>query len=90
MTFAERVLKREKIQSLGINGGCMSEFIGIEELAEILGCSRKTIQNRISTGDVPKYYKPGRRVLFDTREVDDWIRSHQVRSTKFYGGHRDD
>ncbi len=58
----------------------MSEFIGIEELAEILGCSRKTIQNRISAGDVPKYYKPGRRVLFDKSEVDSWIRKHQVKS----------
>ena len=59
----------------------MSEFIGVEELAEILGCSKKTVQNRISSGNVPTYYKPGRRVLFDKNEVEKWIKSHERRFT---------
>ena len=46
------------------------------EAAEYLGISVSTLSKRRVDGDGPKYLKLGRRVVYDTRDLDDWLDSH--------------
>ena len=45
------------------------------EAAEYLGISVSTLSKRRVDGDGPKYLKLGRRVVYDTRDLDDWLNS---------------
>lgn len=44
----------------------------IDETAEYLGCSRRTIEQRLAHGKLP-LFKNGRLVLIDLNDVDDMV-----------------
>jgi predicted DNA-binding transcriptional regulator AlpA len=52
----------------------------IEE-AERIGLSPKTLENWRSLGCGPPYYKIGARVVYDEREVDEWLAARRRNST---------
>ena len=43
------------------------------EAAEYLGISASTLSKRRVDGGGPKYLKLGRRVVYDTRDLDGWL-----------------
>jgi predicted DNA-binding transcriptional regulator AlpA len=49
--------------------------------AEYLGISVSTLSKRRVDGDGPKYRKLGRRVVYDTRDLDDWLDARRRAST---------
>ena len=54
-------------------------LMSIEELAEYLGESRRSIYRYIKSGDCPPYIRlNARNIKFDKRDVDAWIRSKKV------------
>ena len=49
-------------------------WITIDQLAQELNISKRTLQNRLSDGrPMPASYKVGRKRLFKRDEVDEWI-----------------
>ncbi|WHI44642.1 helix-turn-helix transcriptional regulator [Microbulbifer sp. TRSA001] len=56
----------------------MSKFLTIDEAAEKLGISRKTLLNRNADGSGPPYYRPGKQPLYKESEVNEWIEMHRV------------
>lgn len=58
------------------------KFITLDQLAGEVGMSRKTLQNRISSGaPMPPSYKIGRQRLFKRDEVDAWIEQSRVETS---------
>jgi len=54
-------------------------LMSIEELAEYLGESKRTIYRYIKTGDCPPYIRVNARNLkFDKQDVDKWLNSKKV------------
>ena len=54
-------------------------LMSIEELAEYLGESKRTIYRYIKSGDCPAYIKLNpRNIKFDKRDVDAWLASKKV------------
>jgi excisionase family DNA binding protein len=52
----------------------------IEELAEYVGESKRSIYRYIKSGDCPPYIKlNARNIKFDKRDVDAWLESKKVR-----------
>jgi predicted DNA-binding transcriptional regulator AlpA len=51
------------------------------EAAEYLGISVSTLSKRRVDGDSPKYLKLGRRVVYDTRDLDGWLDTRRRAST---------
>ena len=51
------------------------------EAAEYLGISVSTLSKRRVDGDGPKYLKLGRRVVYDTRDLDGWLDTRRRAST---------
>ncbi len=51
------------------------------EAAEYLGISVSTLSKRRVDGDGPKYLKLGRRVVYDTRDLDAWLDTRRRAST---------
>jgi predicted DNA-binding transcriptional regulator AlpA len=51
------------------------------ETAEYLGISVSTLSKRRVFGDGPKYLKLGRRVVYDTRDLDAWLDTRRRAST---------
>ena len=54
-------------------------FIGKEDLAVYLDVSPETIRSWQKTGKVP-YFKVGRLVKFDLKEIERWLQKKRVRS----------
>jgi len=53
--------------------------MSIEELAEYLGESKRTIYRYIQSGDCPRYIRlTARNIKFDRRDVDEWLESKKV------------
>jgi excisionase family DNA binding protein len=50
------------------------------EAARYLGISASTVQLRVFGGG-PKFHKLGRRVVYDTRDLDGWFEARQRSST---------
>lgn len=50
----------------------------IEDLAEHLGRSVKTIYDWNSKGEGPKYVRLGRRIAYRPADVDRWLRTREV------------
>jgi excisionase family DNA binding protein len=48
-------------------------FLGVHEVARLLGCSPRTIYTWVSQGAIP-YRKVGRNVRFDEAEVRNWTK----------------
>ena len=53
-------------------------FVGIVELAVYLDVSEKTVRHWIFTRKIP-CYKLGRRVKFDLKQIEQWIRQKEVK-----------
>ena len=51
------------------------------EAAEYLGISVSTLSKRRVDGDGPQYLKLGRRVVYDTRDLDAWLDTRRRAST---------
>jgi len=52
-------------------------FVGIVELAKYLDVSIKTIRHWVFTKHIP-YFKMGRLVKFDLREIETWTKESKV------------
>jgi hypothetical protein len=54
--------------------------IGTKETALTLGCSEKTLRNKLSAGspDVPPHYQIFGRRLWDVEELENWLRQRRV------------
>jgi excisionase family DNA binding protein len=48
-------------------------FIGVNDVAKLLGCSPRTIYTWVSQQAIP-YRKAGRRLIFDETEVRNWTK----------------
>jgi predicted DNA-binding transcriptional regulator AlpA len=55
------------------------------EAARYLGLSPSTLSKRRVFGGGPKYLKLGRRVVYDTRDLDAWLDAHRRASTSDAG-----
>ena len=54
-------------------------LMSIEELAEYLGESKRSIYRYIKSGDCPRYIRlNARNIKFDKRDVDAWLASKKV------------
>ena len=54
-------------------------LMSIEELAEYLGESKRSIYRYIKSGDCPPYIRlKARNIKFDKRDVDKWLNSKKV------------
>ena len=54
-------------------------LMSIEELAEYLGESKRSIYRYIKSGDCPPYIRlNARNIKFDKRDVDKWLNSKKV------------
>ncbi len=49
--------------------------------ANYLGLAPRTLEKMRLTGDGPPYYKLGRAVVYDTRDLDRWVEGRARRST---------
>lgn len=55
-------------------------LMDIDELAEYLGESKRSVYRYMKTGDCPAYIKlNARNIKFDKRDVDAWLESKKVR-----------
>jgi predicted DNA-binding transcriptional regulator AlpA len=57
------------------------KLISAPQAADYLGLSASTLSKRRVFGGGPKYLKLGRRVVYDTRDLDDWLDAHRRAST---------
>jgi predicted DNA-binding transcriptional regulator AlpA len=62
-----------------------SRKLNVTEAAEYIGLSASTLSKRRVFGGGPKYLKLGRRVVYDTRELDAWLDAHRRASTSDAG-----
>ena len=54
-------------------------LMSIEELAEYLGESKRTIYRYIQSGDCPPYIRLTKKnIKFDKRDVDAWLESKKI------------
>ena len=55
------------------------ELMNIEELADYLKVSRRTVYNYIASGRCPRYIRLTRKnIAFDRADVDAWLESQKV------------
>ena len=58
-------------------------LMSVEELAEYLGESKRTIYRYIQSGDCPSYIRLTKmNIKFDKRDVDAWLESKKINPTK--------
>ena len=58
------------------------EILNINEAAKYLGISKSHLYKLTSGGEIP-YYKPGGKlVYFNRKELDEWILTHKIHSTR--------
>ena len=58
-------------------------LMSIEELADYLGESKRTIYRYIQSGDCPPYIRiTQKNIKFDKKDVDDWLESKKIRPSK--------
>ena len=55
----------------------LPETIRVNECAELTGYSKNTINKMVSLKKIP-YYKSGARVLFNRKEITDWLLANRV------------
>ena len=55
------------------------------EAAEYVGMSASTLSKRRVFGGGPRYLKLGRRVVYDTRDLEAWLDAHRRASTSDAG-----
>jgi hypothetical protein len=49
--------------------------------ADYLGYAESTLEKKRLTGDGPPFIKLGRVVVYDTRDLDDWLAARRATST---------
>jgi predicted DNA-binding transcriptional regulator AlpA len=49
--------------------------------ADYLGYSESTLEKKRITGDGPPFIRPGRAIVYDTRDLDAWLASRRASST---------
>ncbi len=49
--------------------------------ADYLGYSESTLEKKRLTGDGPPFIRLGRAIVYDTRDLDDWLAARRARST---------
>jgi len=54
-----------------------SSWVRIEGAAEWLGCKVCFLRRLVAERRIP-YSKVGKYLMFDLRELDEWVRSHRV------------
>ena len=59
--------------------------ISNSEAAQHLGLSESTLNKLRLTGGGPTYIKLGRRVLYKTQDLEDWLGRHRRSSTSDHG-----
>jgi excisionase family DNA binding protein len=52
-------------------------YATLQELSQYLGIPKRTLYHWIAIRKIP-FYKPGRGVLFDLKEIDTWMTSQRV------------
>lgn len=58
-------------------------LMSVEELAEYLGESKRTIYRYIQTGDCPPYIRLTKKnIKFDKADVDAWLESKKINPEK--------
>ena len=58
-------------------------LMSVEELAEYLGESKRTIYRYIQSGDCPPYIRLTKRnIKFDKKDVDVWLESKKINPAK--------
>lgn len=58
-------------------------LMSIEELADYLGETKRTIYRYIQSGDCPPYIKITKKnIKFDKKDVDEWLESKKIRPQK--------
>ncbi|MCP4316422.1 MAG: helix-turn-helix domain-containing protein [Hyphomicrobiales bacterium] len=55
------------------------------EAADYLGLARRTLEKYRIHGGGPAFYKLGRRVVYDTDDLDAWLQTRRRRSTADIG-----
>jgi hypothetical protein len=68
--------------------------LSVKEAAAYIPCGESTLNNMRCIGGGPRYIKLGKRVLYDTRDLDQWLEDHKLVSTcdvqqKQWGANRD-
>ena len=52
-----------------------------KEAAKFIGVSEGTLRNLRIAGGGPRFIKLGRKVLYDQRDIEDWLEDHKRMST---------
>jgi excisionase family DNA binding protein len=69
--------------------GGMSRFLTVEEVAERLRCSTRTVHGRAARGEIPVRKLPGvRRLLFDEADLDAWAGGAELEVVDLRAGGR--
>lgn len=55
------------------------------EAADYLGISASNLEKKRLVGDGPAYYKCGRAVIYDTKDLDEYLAAHRRKSTSDSG-----
>lgn len=58
-----------------------SDFLSIEEAAEIVNLSKNTIYGMVSKREIP-FYKRGKKLYFKSGELQEWIGSQKVQTVQ--------
>ena len=68
----QKITELIKVQKKAASG---YDFINANELAELLGESKKTVYARVHNRQIP-FYKPGGKILlFKLDEIQEWVKS---------------
>jgi len=63
----------------------MKRLLDVNEAAEYLGISAKTLYNWVSQRKVP-FFKVGNMVRFDLQELDRFIKEHTIQPNDIWAG----
>ena len=70
--------KKDRQDDLSVSLEIKKRFIGIEELATFLNIAKGTLYGWVYLRKIP-YFKIGRLVKFNLREVEEWLSSRRVK-----------
>jgi hypothetical protein len=59
----------------------MINYLNRVKAAKYLGLSERTLDRLRVSGGGPTYWKAGARVMYDQRDLDDWVGKHKRQST---------
>jgi Helix-turn-helix domain len=77
----------QKISSLGSERSPLDEPVQaspkllVREAAEFLRCSTSFLNKKRITGDGPPFSKVGKKILYDQKDLEDWLLSTKRRRT---------